>query len=95
MDHGKSSLMMVPHVLHRRVRAARFGKMPVLKAIKQKCLDCSGGSRTEVKQCVVRTCALYPFRLGRNPWRRELSEAAREVRRGNVAKIRKPANIAE
>ena len=27
--------------------------MPVLKAIREKCLDCSGGSRAEVKDCLV------------------------------------------
>jgi hypothetical protein len=59
--------------------ALGHGKVPVLEAIKEKCLDCSGGSRAEVKQCLVRKCALYPYRLGNNPWRRQVSEATREV----------------
>ena len=70
-------------------------KMPVLKAIREKCLDCSGGSRAEVKDCLVRSCPLFPFRMGRNPWRREASEATREVRRRNIAKVRQPVNIAK
>ena len=39
------------------------------KAIRAKCLDCSGNSSDEVKACPVKDCPLYPFRLGRNPFR--------------------------
>ena len=39
------------------------------KAIRAKCLDCSGGSSEEVKSCPVTDCPLYPFRRGRNPFR--------------------------
>lgn len=39
-----------------------------LKAIRLKCLDCSGGSFNEVKLCPVEKCPLYPFREGRNPF---------------------------
>jgi hypothetical protein len=75
--------------------ALGHGKMPVLKAIKEKCLDCSGGSRAEVKHCLVTGCPLYPFRLGKNPWRRGVPEATREVRRHNAAKIPQRINTAE
>ena len=44
--------------------------MTPVQAIRQKCLDCSGGSSHEVKHCVVTRCTLYPFRLGRNPNRK-------------------------
>lgn len=40
--------------------------MTPLKAIRTKCLDCCE-SVYEVKQCPVTTCALYPFRHGKNP----------------------------
>ncbi len=33
------------------------------KAIRLKCLDCMGGSSTEVKACVVVDCPLWHFRL--------------------------------
>jgi len=33
-----------------------------LKAIRAKCLDCSGGSAQEVRKCPVKTCPLWPFR---------------------------------
>ena len=37
-------------------------------AIRAKCLDCAGSSN-EVRACEVGTCALWPFRLGTDPWR--------------------------
>jgi len=36
----------------------------VFKAIKLKCLDCSGGSVNNVKECPCKDCTLYPYRLG-------------------------------
>lgn len=59
-------------------------KRSPLKAIRQKCLDCSGGSWHEVSLCWAETCPLYPFRFGKNPFRvkrvltEEQKEAARE-----------------
>jgi len=41
-----------------------------LKAIRAKCLECSGGSVGEVRNCLVPECALFPFRFGTNPSRR-------------------------
>ena len=35
------------------------------RAIRAKCVDCSGGSRTEVRECAATGCALWPCRLGR------------------------------
>ena len=51
--------------------ADNAGKRPTknpLRAIRRKCLDCSGGSTLEVKECVMDQCALWPFRFGRNPY---------------------------
>jgi len=41
-----------------------------MKAIKAKCIDCSGGSSREVKLCIVESCPLFYFRLGKNPNRK-------------------------
>ena len=50
----------------------------VLRAIKLKCLDCSTYNINEIKECSVKNCPLYPFRLGKNPFRkREISEEER------------------
>ena len=43
--------------------------MRPLKAIKEFCLDCCGGSHKEVKLCVSPKCSLFPYRLGHNPKR--------------------------
>ena len=74
-----------------QLQAMGFAPVPVLKAIRAKCLDCSGGSHAEVADCRVRSCALYPFRMGKNPWRAELSaeqraERAAHLRRPNAGK---------
>jgi hypothetical protein len=34
------------------------------KAIKLHCLDCSGGSMGERRNCHIKTCPLWPFRCG-------------------------------
>jgi hypothetical protein len=35
-----------------------------LRAIRRKCLDCSGGSPEEADRCEVYDCPLHPFRRG-------------------------------
>jgi len=55
-------------------------KNPV-KAIRAKCLECSGGSATEVKECPIKGCALYEFRFGRNPYRKPITDEHREMLR--------------
>lgn len=32
------------------------------RAIRAKCLECSGGMRGEVRGCPIRSCALWPYR---------------------------------
>ena len=39
----------------------------VLKAIRRRCIDCSGGSLAEVRACKCVSCPLHPFRMGKNP----------------------------
>ena len=60
------------------LQAMGFEPVPVLKAIRTKCLDCSGGMASEVRDCLVRNCALYPFRMGKNPWRAPVSDEHRQ-----------------
>ena len=43
--------------------------MNPMRAIREKCLDCTCQQPIEVKECTVKTCALYPFRMGVNPYR--------------------------
>jgi hypothetical protein len=65
---------------------------PVLDAIREKCFDCSGASWREVKLCRSTACALYPFRLGSNPWRREPSDEQREAASRRMIAVRNRPN---
>ena len=50
----------------------------VIRAIKLYCYSCSSYQLSEVKNCTVTNCPLFPFRNGKNPFRkRELSEEER------------------
>ena len=42
-------------------------KLTPLRAIRQKCLDCSNGQFIEVRKCPIKTCALYGYRMGHKP----------------------------
>ena len=61
-----------------------------LKAIKQFCYECCGENRSEVRGCTSTTCALKPFRLGKNPYinRKSLSEEQKELARQRLADAR-------
>jgi hypothetical protein len=36
----------------------------LLKAIRKNCLECSGGEIRGVEECPMRSCFLYPYRMG-------------------------------
>ena len=38
-----------------------------LKAIRQKCLECTCSQPQEVRLCPCEDCALHPYRMGHNP----------------------------
>lgn len=61
-----------------------------IKAIRAKCLDCNTTSN-EVKLCPVKQCALWPFRFGKNPYRkgREYTEEERRAVAERLAAWRK------
>lgn len=56
-----------PDSLKREGRAKRLGIPKPLRAIRLKCIDCSGGQEKEVRECRIVTCALHPYRMGRYP----------------------------
>lgn len=49
--------------------------MSPLRALRLRCIDCSGGSAAEVRGCEIEKCPAWPFRMGKNPWRAPQSEA--------------------
>ena len=63
-----------------------------VKAIREKCLDCCAGQIVEVRECPSTHCALHPFRLGKNPYRkvvkRELTEEQKEALRQRLKEAR-------
>lgn len=58
-----------------------FGRPRISRgdAIRAKCLDCCCGSPSEVRRCGMVDCALWPFRMGTDPYRseREMSDEQR------------------
>jgi hypothetical protein len=64
------------------ILSQKFRAQNPLKALREKCLDCCCANAAEVRKCVAVDCALWPFRMGTNPFRkkRELStEQKREL----------------
>jgi hypothetical protein len=43
-------------------------KRSPMSVIRAKCLECCCGSATEVLHCSSSTCALWPYRTGKNPF---------------------------
>ena len=48
-------------------RAKRLGIPKPLRAIRLKCLECSCQQPSEVRDCRIQTCVLWPYRMGRYP----------------------------
>jgi len=42
-------------------------KITPLKAIRLKCLDCTVGQVKEIRECLIKDCTLYPYRMGKRP----------------------------
>ncbi len=38
-----------------------------INAIRAKCIDCSCGSLREVRECHMKDCTLWPYRMGKRP----------------------------
>jgi hypothetical protein len=70
---GRDPRRMTPDELR---RMGHEPKSP-LRALRDHCLDCCAGSPIEVRQCMMRSCPSWPYRMGTNPWRPPASEAQR------------------
>lgn len=42
-------------------------KAKILKVIRAFCIECMGGSMTEVENCTAPRCPLFEFRRGKDP----------------------------
>lgn len=49
-----------------------------LKAIREKCKDCTCGMLDEIRHCPIPDCPLFPFRMGKNPYRTKRRLSAEE-----------------
>lgn len=59
-DHSEKLPSNVPSSSEKR-------RLTPVQAIRKKCLDCSCGSRGEVRECELTACALWDYRMGRRP----------------------------
>ena len=70
-----------------------------MKAIRQKCLDCSCGSSEEVKNCFAKKCPLYQFRFGYkldengNKKKKNLTDEQRKEMSERLKKVRENKNL--
>lgn len=42
-----------------------------VKVIREKCLRCCCDSKREVELCPIESCPLWPWRMGKNPYRKK------------------------
>lgn len=72
-DHAEASLAASFDFLSKITPSFLRGTNP-MHAIRRKCLDCACGQPGEIRNCEIMSCALWPYRLGRNPFRRDASK---------------------
>ena len=51
-------------------------RRPLLRVVREMCIDCQGGSRSGVRRCTSVGCSLWPFRLGDNPFHKRRKAGA-------------------
>ena len=67
-----------------------------IKAIREFCLECCGGSSHDVRLCTAPNCPLYAFRFGKNPYiKREMTEEQKEAAKARLAAARSQQAIKE
>jgi hypothetical protein len=59
-----------------------------LKAIRDRCLDCSGFDKAEVKACRMTKCDLHPFRMGKGNRAANMTDERRAALSAQMAKVR-------
>src|SRR5262249_10730046 len=65
--------------------SAGFEQMTPMEVIRAKCLDCCAGSGQEVRYCVAVNCPSWPYRMGSNPFRPQISGERKAALRANAA----------
>jgi len=67
-EDGGEKVGKLPREIPTAALQALGGPQSPIKAIRAKCIDCSGGYAAEARKCVAISCALWPFRMGYNPF---------------------------
>lgn len=49
-----------------------------MRLIRDFCIECSGGNQSEARKCTAYSCQLWPYRMGKNPFRK-VSDKQREA----------------
>ena len=60
-------IKMIGIGLNREGRAKKLGIARPLRAIRLKCLDCACGQESQIRDCPITACPLWPYRMGRYP----------------------------
>lgn len=60
-----------------------------IKVIRRKCLDCCCYQPEEVKLCPATDCVLFPFRSGRNPYYKKVSNMTDEQKDASSKRLKK------
>lgn len=56
-----------------------MSKITPMKAIRLKCLECCAGQRLEVRECLLKTCPLFPYRMGHRPQAEQFTAEAEKI----------------
>lgn len=59
--------MAVTHTFLTKDNKQKTKTLTGMKAIREKCLQCSNWEYKEVELCPATDCALFPFRFGKSP----------------------------
>ena len=72
----------VPTDVPLELLSLKFSAQNPLKALRARCLDCCCGDASEVRRCAATDCPSWPFRMGKNPFRKKtvLSNEERQRR---------------
>lgn len=75
---------------------AGHSQISPIKAIRAHCLDCCVGQVSEIAKCEAVNCNLWPFRAGKNPYRkiRRMSDEERQNLSERLINSRKNAKQA-
>jgi hypothetical protein len=76
-----------PRDVPSQVLSLKFSAQNRLKAIRAKCLDCCCGNAAEVRKCVAVDCPSWPFRMGKDPFRKKRTLSP-EQRKQTAARLR-------